>query len=40
MVEEKDFRRRELSRRYIANILYEWDNRKFEEKYLRKLERN
>jgi len=40
MAEEKDFRRGELSRRYIANILYEWDNRKFEKKYLRKSERN
>ena len=38
--EEKDFRRRELPEKYIARILYEQDNRKFENKYLRKLERN
>ena len=40
MVEEKDFRRGELPGKYIAKILYRWDNRQFEEKYLRKLERN
>jgi len=40
MAEEKNFRRGELLEKYIAKILYEWDNRKFKEKYLRKLERN
>ena len=30
----------ELPRRYIAKLLYGWDNGKFEEKYLRKLEKN
>ena len=40
MVEERDFRRRELPGKFTAKILYRWDNRKFEEEYLRKLERN
>ena len=38
--EEKDFRRRELSGKYIVKMLYRWDNRKFENKYLKRLERN
>jgi len=40
MVEEKDFRRGELPEKFIAKILYGWNNGKFEEEYLRKLERN
>jgi len=40
MVEEKDFRRGELPGKFIAKILYGWDDGKFEEEYLRKLERN
>jgi len=40
IVEKIKFRRRKLLGKYIAKILYKWDNRKFEEKYLRKLERN
>ena len=40
MVEKKDFRREELLGKYTAKMLYGWDNRKFEEEYLRKLERN
>jgi len=40
IVEKMKFRRRKLLGKYIAKILYRWDNRKFEEKYLRKLERN
>ena len=40
MIEEKDLRRGELPEKYIAKMLYGWDNRKFEEEYLRKLERN
>ena len=38
--EEKDFRRGELPEKYIAKMLYEWDDRKFEKKYLKRLERN
>ena len=40
MEEEKDFRRGELPGKFTAKILYGWDDRKFEEEYLRKLERN
>jgi len=40
MVEERDFRRGELSGKYTAKMLYRWDNEKFEKEYLRKLERN
>ena len=40
MVEEKDFRREELLGKFTAKMLYRWDNGKFEEEYLRKLERN
>ena len=39
MVEKWDIRREELPDKYMVKILYEWDNRKFENKYLRKLER-
>jgi len=38
--EEKDFRREELPGKYMVKMLYEWDDRKFESEYLRKLERN
>ena len=37
---ERNFRREELLGKYTAKILYVWDNGKFEEEYLRKLERN
>ena len=40
IVEKRKFRRRKLLGKYIAKILYRWDDRKFEEKYLRKLETN
>ena len=40
MAEEKDFRRGELLRKYMAKILYRWDNGKFKSEYLKKLERN
>ena len=40
MVEEREFRRRELLGRYTAKLLFEWDDRRFEKEYLRKLERN
>ena len=40
MAEEKNFGRRELLGKYMAKMLYGWDNEKFEEEYLRKLERN
>jgi len=39
-IEEKDFRRGKLPEKYIVRILYRWDNGKFKNEYLRKLERN
>jgi len=36
----EEFRREELPGRFIAKLLYRWDNKKFEEEYLKKLERN
>ena len=38
--EERDFRRGELPGKFTAKILYRWGNGKFEEEYLRKLEKN
>jgi len=32
--------RRELPEKYVAKILYRWDDGKFESVYLKKLERN
>ena len=40
MVKEKNFRREELLGKYTIKILYEQNNKKFEEKYFKKLERN
>jgi len=40
MAEERDFRRRELPGKFMAKMLYGWDDRKFEEEYLNKLEEN
>ena len=40
MTEERDFRRRELQEKFTAKMLYGWDDGKFEEEYLKKLERN
>jgi len=40
MAEKKDFRREKLPVKFMAKILYRWDDEKFEEEYLRKLERN
>ena len=40
LAEEKDFRRGELPGKYIAKMLYRWDDEKFEDKYLKKLEKN
>ena len=35
-----EYRRMELPGKYIAKLLYGWNNQKFEEEYLNKLERN
>jgi len=40
MAEERNFRREELPGKFMARMLYGWDDRKFEEEYLKKLERN
>ena len=40
MAEERDFRRGELPGKFMAKILYGQNDRKFEEEYLKKLERN
>ena len=38
--EERNFRREELPGRFMVRTLYGWDDGKFEEEYLKKLERN
>ena len=38
--EAEEFRRGELPERYTAKLLYGWDNKKFDEEYLKKLEKN
>ncbi len=40
LVEEKNFRRRELPEKYTVKMLYGQDDRKFENEYLKKLESN
>ena len=40
MKEKKNLRREELLGKYIVKVLYRQNDRKFEEEYLRKLERN
>jgi len=38
--EEQDFRRGELPGKFIARMLYGWNDKKFEKEYLKNLERN
>ena len=38
--EERYFRRGELPGKFMVKMLYGWDDRRFEEEYLKKLERN
>jgi len=38
--EEEEYRRMELLGKYMAKLLYRWDDRKFEDEYLKKLEKN
>ena len=38
MAEERNFRRGELLEKFTAKILYGWDDGKFEEEYLKKVE--
>jgi len=39
-LEAEEFKRGELPGRYMAKLLYGWDDKKFDEEYLKKLERN
>jgi len=39
-LEVEEFKRGKLPGRYTTKLLYGWDNKKFEEKYLKKLEKN
>jgi len=38
--EVEEFKRGELPERYMVKLLYGWNNKKFDEEYLKKLERN
>ena len=38
--ETEKFKRSELPEKYTTRILFGWDNNKFENKYLNKLEKN
>ena len=38
--EVEEYRRMELPGKYMAKLLYRWDDQKFEEEYLNKLEKN
>jgi len=38
--EEEEYRRMELPGKYTAKLLYGWDDQKFKEEYLDKLEKN
>ena len=40
MAEKRDFKREELLEKFTARMLYRWDDGKFEEEFLKKLERN
>ena len=40
MKEEGEYKRMELPGRFTAKVLYGWDDQKFEEEYLNKLEKN
>ena len=40
MEEEREYKRMELLEKYTVKLLYRWDDRKFEEEYLNKLEKN
>jgi len=39
-LEVEEFRRGELLERYMVKLLYGWDDKKIDEEYLKKLERN
>jgi len=39
-IEREKYRRMKLLRKYTAKLLYRWDDRKFKDEYLKKLEKN
>ena len=39
-LEAEEFRRGELPGKYMAKLLYGWNDKKFDKEYLKKLERN
>ena len=39
-LEAEEFKRGELPERYTAKLLYGWDDKKFDEEYLKKLQKN
>jgi len=39
-LEVEEFKRGELPGRYTTKLLYGWDDKKFKEEYLKKLEKN
>jgi len=39
-LEAEEFKRGELPGRYTAKLLYGWDDKKFDEEYLKKLQKN
>ena len=40
MEEEREYKRMELPEKYTAKLLYGWDDQRFEEEYLDKLEKS
>ena len=38
--ETEEYKRMELPKKYMVKLLYRWNDGKFEEEYLKKLERN
>ena len=38
--EAEEFKRGELPERYTVKLLYRWDDKKFDEEYLKKLQKN
>jgi len=38
--EKKEYRRMEFPEKYTVKLLYGWDDKKFEDEYLKKLEKN
>ena len=40
MIEKVEFRRKKLPVKYMGMMLYRWNDGKFENEYLKKLEKN